>query len=104
MGKKSKGNAGGDFWDDEEFAQDTPQAEEFGVSTEAAENQNEEDGEGEGEGEGQGNGGDFLSSIRKSKQKKQEKQIEEKNKPKDGPRVLSKKEKLFYTKVDISTT
>ena len=93
MGKKSKGNAGGDFWDDEEFAQDTPQAEEFGVSTEAAENQNEEDGEGEGEGEGQGNAGDFLSSIRKSKQKKQEKQIEEKNKPKDGPRVLSKKEK-----------
>ena len=81
MGKKSKkGAAGGDIWDDEELAQDMPQAEEFGTTNEdtatpePAEDLN-----------------DFLSSIRSSKKKKEEKE-DEKAKAKDGPRVLTKNE------------
>lgn len=102
MGKKSKGKSGGDFWDEEE----TAQPEEFGVDTKVetekvetakietekketdaekietadAENDNgSEDEEDE----------DFLSSIRKSKQKKAEKQVDSK----DAPKILTKKEK-----------
>ncbi|EDK41789.2 conserved hypothetical protein [Meyerozyma guilliermondii ATCC 6260] len=82
MGKKSKkGAAGGDIWDDEELAQDMPQAEEFGTTNEdTATPESAEDSN------------DFLSSIRSSKKKKEEKE-DEKAKAKDGPRVLTKKEK-----------
>lgn len=88
MGKKgSKGNkSGGDFWD-EEYAE--PQSVPFGTEdgSEASTPAPEEGQPAEAEG------GDFLSSIRNSKKKKQEKLDEEKNKPKDAPRILSKKEK-----------
>lgn len=77
MGKKSKkGSAGPESWEDDIV--DEPQ--EFGA-TEVSPEQDESEG-----------GNDFLSSIRNSKTKKEEKQKEEKEK-KDGPKILSKKEK-----------
>lgn len=94
MAKKSKkgANAGADIWDDEELQ--TPEAEEFGVpeAGKEAEAADEVDaGNGPQEAE-EATADDFLSSIRKSKSKKQTKEEEEK-KAKDGPKILSKKEK-----------
>ena len=56
------------FWDDEDMAQDQPQAEEFGTPAEP-ESQ---------EASAEDVSGDLLSSIRKNKQKKAEKQENEK--------------------------
>lgn len=96
MGKKGNKSAksGGDFWDDEDLAQDAPQSEEFGESN-GLEGTEESSPAPEGADAASADevAGDFLSSIRKSKQKKAEKVVEEKNKPKDAPKVLSKKEK-----------
>jgi len=96
MGKKGNKSAksGGDFWDDEDLAQDAPQGEEFGESNglEGSEVTSPAP-EGADTASADEVSGDFLSSIRKSKQKKAEKVVEEKNKPKDAPKVLSKKEK-----------
>lgn len=89
MGKKSKKNVGADIWDDEDL--DPQQGEEFGAtqeeaSTDALAQENTEVDTNEDEEAGN----DFLSSIRKSKQAKEEKDQELK---KDGPKILSKKEK-----------
>lgn len=79
MAKKTKkgAKAGGDFWDDEVEEQTSDVLEqpeiESSANVEAVSD-------------------DFLSSIRNSKQKREAKEKEEKEK-KDGPRVLSKKEK-----------
>lgn len=87
MAKKGKkaAQAGGDFWDDEDMAQDQPQAEEFGTPAEP-ESQ---------EASAEDVSGDLLSSIRKNKQKKAEKQENEKANANNGdaPKLLSKKEK-----------
>ncbi|CCE80308.1 Piso0_003421 [Millerozyma farinosa CBS 7064] len=88
MGKKgSKGNkSGGDFWD-EEYAE--PESVPFGTEDGSeASTPAPEDGQPAEE-----EGGDFLSSIRNSKKKKQDKKDEEKTKPKEAPKILSKKEK-----------
>ncbi|ODV76682.1 uncharacterized protein CANTADRAFT_27713 [Suhomyces tanzawaensis NRRL Y-17324] len=86
MGKKKGGKAGGDFWDEEIPSQDdAPQGEEFGATPEPTESVGTEEPEEEV-------AGDFLSSIRKSKQQKETK-AEEDKKAKDGPKILSKKEK-----------
>ena len=73
------------FWDDEDMAQDQPQAEEFGTPAEP-ESQ---------EASAEDVSGDLLSSIRKNKQKKAEKQENEKANANNGdaPKLLSKKEK-----------
>lgn len=104
MAKKGKKGAksGGDFWDEEEFTQDQPQAEEFGTpepadatdggapDVDGASPQPEDNGPVEASADDIA--GDFLGSIRKTKQKK-EKKAEEEEKKKDGPKILSKKEK-----------
>lgn len=96
MAKKSKkgAKAGADIWDDEDLQ--TPEAEDFGTPAPSTEAGGEEDGtpapeDGPQEAE-EATADDFLSSIRKSKSKKQTKEEEEK-KAKDGPKILSKKEK-----------
>lgn len=87
MAKKSKKGAksGGDFWDEEDNYEQ-PAAETFGEEDVPA----TEDGPAEEEEAPQE--ADFLNSIRSSKKKKDEKEKEEKEK-KDGPKLLSKKEK-----------
>lgn len=90
MAKKGKkgAKAGGDFWDDE--------PEEGSPAPETPENAEQGDPEtapsGSTEATEDDFGNDFLSSIRSSKNKKKAKEEEEK-KNKDGPRILSKKEK-----------
>lgn len=93
MGKKDKkgAKAGGDFWDDEDLY---PQ--EASETNDTLSNGTEELAESSASAErevasAEDVGGDFLSSIRKSKKKKEDKA--EEKKLKDGPRVLSKKEK-----------
>ncbi|RCK55884.1 hypothetical protein Cantr_05746 [Candida viswanathii] len=101
MAKKGKkgAQAGGDFWDDEDMAQDQPQAEEFGTPLETAtpdpEAQPETASAGPEEASAEDISGDFLSSIRKNKQKKTEKEENEKANANNGgaPKLLSKKEK-----------
>ncbi|KAG7666217.1 FUN12 [[Candida] subhashii] len=104
MAKKGKKGAksGGDFWDDEDLEQEQPQAEEFGTPSEsvepedvgavAEETEEAENGSGPVEASADDIAGDFLGSIRKNKQKKEKKEEEDK-KAKDGPKILSKKEK-----------
>lgn len=84
MAKKGKkgASAGGDFWDEEEAYEQQP-AEEFGTTEEAGNSAEAADAPADT---------DFLSSIRSSKVKKEAKEQEEKEK-KDGPKLLSKKEK-----------
>lgn len=77
MAKKSKKGSGPASWEDDVYGE-TPSQED--VSEDAPVN---EQGE---------SGGDFLSSIRNSREKKESKQKEEKEK-KDAPKILSKKEK-----------
>lgn len=98
MAKKGKKGGKNADWEDEDMYQ-TPEAEEFGQPQETSgENPSEtpvENDEPSGPVEAQEAsaddfGGDFLSSIRKSKKKKEEKEEETK---KDGPKILSKKEK-----------
>lgn len=94
MGKKSKkSQAGGDFWDEDEM--ETAPAEEFGTPVEGEAGEAEEAAEEAGSAEAEEAGpGDFLSSIRKSKNKKQTKAAEEEEKKNtNAPKVLSKKEK-----------
>lgn len=96
MGKKGNksAKAGGDIWDDEDLAQEAPQGEEFGGSNGLGGSETSSPApEGAEAASADDVAGDFLSSIRKSKQKKAEKVEEEKNKPKDAPKILSKKEK-----------
>lgn len=89
MGKKSKKNVGADIWDDEDLA--PAQGEEFGVNPdEESPKTSEEAGSANGEEEPEEASNDFLNSIRKSKKAKEQKEEELK---KDGPKILSKKEK-----------
>ncbi|KAG2736428.1 hypothetical protein G9P44_000518 [Scheffersomyces stipitis] len=96
MAKKSKKGAksGGDFWDDEELDQENTGAEHLGEEpTENGDAPQETSAQEEPEAASADDiAGDFLSSIRKSKQKKDQKEEEDK-KTKDGPKILSKKEK-----------
>ncbi|CUM67135.1 uncharacterized protein PRCAT00004825001 [Priceomyces carsonii] len=96
MGKKTKkgDKAGGDFWDTDEADIDTPQPEEFGLA-QAADGINSSEASTPAPEAALADevSGDFLSSIRSSKKKKEDKEVEEKSKAKDGPKVLSKKEK-----------
>ncbi|CAH6723636.1 eukaryotic translation initiation factor 5B [[Candida] jaroonii] len=98
MAKKGKKGGKNADWEDEDMYQ-TADAEEFGqteeTSGETASETPVEDAEASGPVEAEAAtaddfGGDFLSSIRKSKKKKEDKEEEIK---KDAPKILSKKEK-----------
>lgn len=86
MAKKSKKGqkSGDDIWDDEGMYEQ-PAAEEFGAEATQGSQESADQSE-------EPVSNDFLSSIRNSKQKKEDKEKEEKVK-KDGPKLLSKKEK-----------
>ncbi|OWB71213.1 hypothetical protein B5S31_g898 [[Candida] boidinii] len=98
MAKKGKNNKkGGDYWDDE-FEEDAPAAEEFGTP---AETPDAEDGSAEPQAAGADDvADDFLSNLRRAKDKKQEKakkkeeeEESKKNQQQKGPIIKSKKEK-----------
>ncbi|GME89022.1 unnamed protein product [[Candida] boidinii] len=98
MAKKGKNNKkGGDYWDDE-FEEDVPAAEEFGTP---AETPDAEDGSAEPQAAGADDvADDFLSNLRRAKDKKQEKakkkeeeEESKKNQQQKGPIIKSKKEK-----------
>uniref|UniRef100_A0A0L0NX27 Eukaryotic translation initiation factor 5B n=1 Tax=Candidozyma auris TaxID=498019 RepID=A0A0L0NX27_CANAR len=82
MAKKSKkgAKAGGDFWDEEIEGEQVTDTSIKEFSAEPADENEAPEAD------------DFLSSIRSSKKKREAKEKEEKEK-KDGPRILSKKEK-----------
>ena len=85
MAKRKAAQAGGDFWDDEDMAQDQPQAEEFGTPAEP-ESQ---------EASAEDVSGELLSSIRKINRRKLKSKENEKANANNGdaPKLLSKKEK-----------
>ncbi|OWB66064.1 hypothetical protein B5S30_g1399 [[Candida] boidinii] len=99
MAKKGKNNKkAGDYWDDE-FEEDAPAAEEFGTP---AETPDAEDGSAEPQAAGADDvADDFLSNLRRAKDKKQEKakkkeeeeEEKQKNQQQKGPIIKSKKEK-----------
>jgi translation initiation factor 5B len=102
MAKKGKKNDNQDYWD-EEYEQDQPQAQEFGVDTNsdgAAQTLDAVDNEPTVASAEDEFGGDFLSNLKRAKNKKDKKakQAEEKAKQdaiseQKGPVIKTKKEK-----------
>ena len=100
MAKKGKKNANQDYWD-EEFENEQPQAEEFGVNPDAAEASADVESTGPTVASAEDEfGGDFLSNLKRAKNKKDKKtkQAEEEKaklaeQQQKGPVIKTKKEK-----------